>query len=148
EEKLQLYELGKNMILGAGYEDIGMDHFARREDNLFKASLEGTLHRNFMGYTDRNTPLMIGLGVSSISDSWNAFAQNVKKVEEYRALLADNKFPLLKGHIHTEEDLTYRRIILDIMCKGTAGWSVQLFKDTDIKKKLTTFSQDGLITQG
>src|SRR5690606_3343618 len=80
EEKLELYKLGKAMIMAEDYEDVGMDHFALRGDALFQAAEQRMLHRNFMGYTDRVSPLMIGLGVSAISDSWNAFAQNVKKV--------------------------------------------------------------------
>lgn len=141
EEKLQLYKLGKEMIMNAGYHDIGMDHFALPEDALFEAFQKGTLHRNFMGYTDRFSPLMIGLGVSSISDSWNAFAQNVKKVEEYRALLAENRLPLMKGHIHNAEDLVLRRHILDIMCKG----STVLDKRNAPVKGLMYLHQDGLI---
>ncbi len=143
EEKLQLYELGKQMILEAGYEDIGMDHFALPGDALFKAFENETLHRNFMGYTDRFSPLMIGLGVSSISDSWNAFAQNVKKIEEYRALLAENKLPLLKGHIHTFQDLILRKHILNIMCGGKTNWDK--LPTPDIMQELTSLSNDGLI---
>ncbi|TCK85662.1 oxygen-independent coproporphyrinogen III oxidase [Albibacterium bauzanense] len=143
EEKLQLYELGKQMILEAGYEDIGMDHFALPGDALFKAFENETLHRNFMGYTDRFSPLMIGLGVSSISDSWNAFAQNVKSVEEYRSLLAQNKLPLLKGHIHNTEDLVFRKHILNIMCEGRTSWEAS--NTPDNINELTSLSDDGLI---
>src|SRR5690554_6002920 len=143
EEKLQLYNLGREMILQAGYEDIGMDHFALPGDALFKAFENETLHRNFMGYTDRFSPLMIGLGVSSISDSWNAFAQNVKKIEEYRALLAENKLPLFKGHIHNAEDLLFRKHILNIMCEGKTSWDTS--NAPDIINELTSLSNDGLI---
>jgi oxygen-independent coproporphyrinogen-3 oxidase len=58
-----------------------MDHFALKKDSLFVSAIEGKLHRNFMGYTAYKTQLMIGLGVSSISDSWYAFAQNEKTIE-------------------------------------------------------------------
>src|SRR5690606_4232534 len=136
EEKLQLYIIGKEMITQAGYEDVGMDHFALPSDALFKASQTGSLHRNFMGYTDRFSPLMIGLGVSSISDSWNAFAQNVKKIEEYHALLVQGKLPLLKGHIHTPQDLNLRQHILDIMCKGEANWKINNPPIADLEKEL------------
>lgn len=143
EEKLQLYELGKQMILQAGYEDIGMDHFALPNDLLFKAFENETLHRNFMGYTDRFSPLMIGLGVSSISDSWSAFAQNVKKVEEYSSLLAQNKLPLFKGHIHSSEDLILRKHILNIMCKGKTIWDKTNLPN--INKEFISLAEDGLI---
>src|SRR5690606_1690200 len=146
EEKLQLYIKGKEMIGEAGYKDVGMDHFALPNDALYRASENGTLHRNFMGYTDRYTPLMIGLGVSSISDSWSAFAQNVKKVEEYRALLAENKLPLLKGHIHTEEDLLFRRHILSIMCHGKTDWEMDQSTMTNIVEKLLPLHDKGVIS--
>jgi len=150
EEKLQLYQLGKKIISQSGYSDIGMDHFALPTDSLYKASKEGTLHRNFMGYTDRYSQLMIGLGVSSISDSWHAFAQNVKKNEEYHAILAEGKLPLMKGHIHTKLDLILRKHILDIMCKSQTNWNRSIFRNFDyIGKKIETellpLKKDGLI---
>jgi oxygen-independent coproporphyrinogen III oxidase len=99
-----------------------MDHFSLATDTLFKAAENGKLHRNFMGYTHTYTQLMIGLGVSSISDTWYAYGQNVKKVEEYYECLAQNTFPIFKGHFLSEEDLTIRRHILSIMCKFETSW--------------------------
>ncbi|MFB5944549.1 oxygen-independent coproporphyrinogen III oxidase [Albibacterium profundi] len=150
EEKLQLYELGKEIISRAGYKDVGMDHFAIATDSLYLASRNGKLHRNFMGYTDRYSQLMIGLGVSSISDSWHAFAQNVKKNEEYHRLLAENKLPLMKGHIHTEVDLMLRKHILDIMCTGATNWNHSIYSDyrtiiSKIEEELLSLKNDGLI---
>ena len=78
DEKRELYEIGKKLFAELGYVEIGMDHFALPSDSLYKATEEQTLHRNFMGYTSSKTQLMIGLGMSSISDSWYGFAQNVK----------------------------------------------------------------------
>jgi oxygen-independent coproporphyrinogen-3 oxidase len=118
EEKRALYERGRNLLLHSGYFDVGMDHFSLNSDNLFKAAKSGHLHRNFMGYTHRYTKLSIGLGVSSISDSWYGFAQNTKSVETYLQDISDGRFPLIKGHILTSDDLVIRRYILDIMCKG------------------------------
>lgn len=145
-EKLQLYELGKDMICNAGFYDVGMDHFALPDDSLFLALQDGTLHRNFMGYTDRSSKLLIGLGVSSISDSWNAFAQNVKKVEEYRDALRQNKLPLLKGHIHTPLDEILRKNILEIMCQGATAWHDNKYDFfSTVQEKLAIFETDGLI---
>lgn len=146
EEKRQLYEHGRNLLLGAGYYDIGMDHFSVKEDKLYQASLAGTLHRNFMGYTHQYTKLSIGLGVSSISDSWYGFAQNLKSVEEYLDRISKEEFPLIKGHILTTEDLIVRRIILDLMCKRSAllPQDVPLFKE--FTGRLTTLQKDGLLT--
>lgn len=144
--KSELYQIGKSMILEAGYKDVGMDHFAVPHDALFNASVAGSLHRNFMGYTEMYTPLLLGLGVSSISDTWTAFAQNVKSVEEYRGMVRQGEFPLAKGHVLTTEDLILRRHILDIMCKG-----VTLLQTTDdidavqILARLAPLEKDGLI---
>ena len=144
--KLDLYNLGKRTIQAAGYEDVGMDHFAKKEDALFIAHVNGTLHRNFMGYADQYTPLMIGLGVSSISDAWTAFGQNVKSVEEYHRLIADNKLPVFKGHLLDEEDVLIRQYILDMMCRG----KVSLHPDhriinEQILKRLEPLIADGLV---
>jgi len=84
-EKQQLYELGKSLLTNLGYVDVGMDHFALKTDELYKAMRQGTLHRNFMGYTVSNTSLLIGLGTSAISDAKYAYLQNKKKVEEYKS---------------------------------------------------------------
>lgn len=147
EAKNELYEIGKSLILDAGYNDVGMDHFAVPHDALFKASVDGTLHRNFMGYTEMYTPLLLGLGVSSISDTWTAFAQNVKSVEEYRALIRVGEFPLAKGHVLTDTDLVLRRHILDIMCKGMTDLSEgDVIDKHTIIQRLQPLQEDGLVT--
>lgn len=143
EEKRELYETGRHMLLEAGYHDIGMDHFALTTDSLYSAAQSGKLHRNFMGYTHQYTKLSLGLGVSSISDSWYAFAQNEKSVEVYRDLIAKGIFPFIKGHILTAEDLKVRKIILDIMCKGTA--SLDQEENTYLNSGLLSLEEDGLI---
>lgn len=122
-DKGKLYEIGRALLRGYGYHEIGMDHFALPGDSLCQAENAGTLHRNFMGYTDQHTQLLIGLGVSSISDSYYAFAQNVKVVEEYLALIKNNELPVFKGHILTRDDLVIRKHILNIMCKGHTTWN-------------------------
>ena len=95
-----------------------MDHFALESDDLYQAQFKGKLHRNFMGYTAQKTKVMIGLGMSSISDSFNAFAQNVKSVKEYQSLIQQGELPVFKGHIHSDEDVKRRQIILDFMCQS------------------------------
>lgn len=122
--KRQLYEAGKELLQEAGYVEIGMDHFALQDDALYKAMKAKKLHRNFMGYSSAHTQLMIGLGVSSISDSWNGFAQNVKTVKEYQSLLDNNQWPFLKGHHLSREDLILRRHILNLMCNFETDWSL------------------------
>lgn len=123
-EKQRLYELGRQMFTSVGYQEIGMDHFALITDSLYKAEISGNLHRNFMGYTHQYTQLMIGLGVSSISDSWFAFTQNVKKVEEYQDLVNKGILPIFKGHNLTPEDLLIRKHILNLMCRSRTEWDI------------------------
>ncbi|RYF13175.1 MAG: coproporphyrinogen dehydrogenase, partial [Flavobacteriales bacterium] len=117
-EKFALYQLGREMLLGAGYKEIGMDHFALVNDSLYTASENKVLHRNFMGYTHQHTTMLLGLGVSSISDSGNAFAQNLKTVEAYLEAINKGEFALEKGHILTDFDSYVRKHILNLMCKN------------------------------
>lgn len=121
--KAKLYEVGRSLLKHYGYVEIGMDHFALPGDELLIAEQNGNLHRNFMGYTHQHTQLLIGLGVSSISDSQYAFSQNVKTVEEYLELLKNGELPVFKGHILTQDDMILRRHIQDIMCKGQTTWN-------------------------
>lgn len=122
EQKRELYEIGKQLLFANGYYEIGMDHFALKSDGLYSAFKNNELHRNFMGYSASKTQLMIGLGVSSISDSWYGFAQNVKNIEDYYQILEWNKLPVFKGHILTTEDLIIRKHILNLMCKFETSW--------------------------
>lgn len=148
QTKQQLYELGRTLLTQSGYEEIGMDHFALPTDSLSKAYHQGNLHRNFMGYTHQYTQLLLGLGVSSISDSWTAFAQNVKDINAYFKLLDENQFPLLKGHILNEDDLLLRKHILRIMCNGATFWDKEDLLNHHFKKslhRLHSLEEDGLI---
>lgn len=120
-EKRILFEAGKRILEQSGYLEVGMDHFSLPTDQLYEALHSKRLHRNFMGYTAQKTKIMIGLGMSAISDSFNGFAQNVKSVKEYQAILEQGELPILKGHIHTEEDLKRRQIILDFMCQSKSS---------------------------
>lgn len=150
-EKQRLYELGRKMFTAMGYEEIGMDHFALSTDSLYKAERSGKLHRNFMGYTHQYTQLMIGLGVSSISDSWFAFAQNVKKVEEYLDLVNKGQLPVFKGHHLTEEDLLIRKHILNLMCKGKTTWDNTRPLNEALKaglERVKLLEEDGLVVIG
>jgi oxygen-independent coproporphyrinogen-3 oxidase len=117
EEKWTLYQQGKTALLAAGYQDIGMDHFARSGDQLFIARKTGHLHRNFMGYTHSRERLLLGLGVSAISDVGTVYWQNVKSVEGYQDQLKAGNWPVFKGHLHTHEDLIRKEHILNLACK-------------------------------
>lgn len=147
-EKRALYELGKTLFDQNGYSEIGMDHFARPSDSLYTAMHEQRLHRNFMGYTETNTRLMISLGVSSIADSWYAFAQNEKHLETYLARVAANELPISRGHLLTEHDLIIRQHILNIMCRMHTSWTQpeQQFPElADTLERLRPMEQDGLL---
>ncbi|MDQ3109695.1 MAG: oxygen-independent coproporphyrinogen III oxidase [Bacteroidota bacterium] len=148
EEKRALYETGKELFSENGYVEIGMDHFALKTDSLYKAVEESTLHRNFMGYTHSYTKLMIGLGVSSISDTWNAYAQNVKTIEKYYELVGKKQIPVFKGHSLSDEDLVLRKHILNIICKFKTSWKnpdEQCQAVYDAIERLAEIEKDNLI---
>jgi len=147
EEKMHLYLKGKEMLLANGYFDIGMDHFALPTDDLYKAYMKGKLHRNFMGYTTQNAGLLVGLGVSSISDAGYAFAQNHKTLHDYYAAINAGKLAIYRGYELTDEDISFRNYILDISCRG-----ISFFQKKDMEllhlyvfPELEILAADGLI---
>lgn len=122
DKKMAIYETGRNALELAGYKDIGMDHFALETDELYIAQTEKGLHRNFMGYTDTRTRLLIGLGASSISDTWDGYIQNEKRVEDYYKRIATGELPIAKGHELTRDDQVLRRHILNLMTNFETSW--------------------------
>lgn len=148
-EKRVLYETGRELLEQAGYQEIGMDHFALPEDSLYEAAQHGRLHRNFMGYTPVHTQLSIGLGASSISDSWYAFAQNEKAVDVYMRQATEGMLPIFRGHLLTEEDLVLRRHILNLMCRFETTWKRQDQQHQALEAglhRLEELEADGLVT--
>jgi oxygen-independent coproporphyrinogen-3 oxidase len=103
------------------------------------------IHRNFMGYTSSATHVMIGLGVSAISDSWYAFAQNEKTIEGYYKQLSSGASAIVKGHILTSGDLIIRRHILNLMCLMATVWTPEL-RFPEIEERLRELQHDDLIT--
>jgi oxygen-independent coproporphyrinogen-3 oxidase len=146
-QKRELYEVGKKLLSLNGFEEIGMDHFAKKSDQMHQAFLQGKLNRNFMGYTTTNTRLLIGLGMSSISDSWFGFAQNEKDLETYYKTIENNELALFKGHLLNHEDLIIRQHIRNIMCQFETQWSDNLyFEDLpEVLSALKEIENDGLI---
>jgi len=148
EEKRNQYEAGKVILANAGYVEIGMDHFALKTDSLYQSFENGKLHRNFMGYTASKTQLMVGLGASSISDSWYGFAQNVKNLEEYQHLVQNDIIPIFRGHILSDEDVVIRKHILNLMCHMETSWfneEMQFKQLPEVMNRLGEMSQDGLL---
>ena len=146
--KREQYETGKTLLGYLGYKEIGMDHFALETDELYIATQEGRLHRNFMGYTASKTELMVGLGASSISDSWYGFAQNVKDLEEYQRLVANNVIPVIIGHMLSAKDEAIRKHILNLMCTLETSWfnEQMLFSELPVVlQRLEGMRKDGLI---
>lgn len=148
KEKRQLYETGLTLLNLAGYKDIGLDHFAFETDSLYRSMKNKKLHRNFMGYTDKCTELMISLGVSAISDTWNSFAQNIKSVEPYQEAVSRGEFPVNKGHILNAEDLVIREHILNIMCRNETTFDSRMLGFpiiADGLERCKDLEKDGLI---
>lgn len=148
ELKRQLYEEGKRKLLAQGYHEIGMDHFALEHDKMYQAFQQENLHRNFMGYTSSKTQVMIGLGLSSISDSWYSFAQNEKTLEDYYARLEKNEIPVYRGHLLTEEDLVIRQHILNLMCHFSTSWQNEALYFPELPEVLVQLEEmqnDGLL---
>lgn len=116
-EKRALYELARKMLENAGYVEIGMDHFALPHDGMAEAQRNGTLHRNFQGYTERRTQVLLGLGVSAISETPTCFHQNEKAFPVYERRVRQGEIPTLRGHLLTEEDRRLREQILTFMTR-------------------------------
>ncbi len=119
-EKRELYEFGKKQLLKLGYEEVGMDHFALPNDPLNIAKREGSLHRNFMGYTTSPSKILIGLGASSISDIHLGYAQNEKNIEAYKESINSGNWSIVKGHHLSEDDIQVRELIMDLICRQFA----------------------------
>jgi oxygen-independent coproporphyrinogen-3 oxidase len=143
-EKRRLYEIAREILLDAGYQEIGMDHFALKNDSLSLADTGGTLHRNFMGYADRRTDVLLGLGVSAISETPGIFHQNEKVLPVYERRVQNGEIPTFRGHILSDEDRRRREQILKFMTR----WQVELESDaqaSDVSQFLSALLGDGLV---
>lgn len=145
EGKRELYEMARERFLEAGYLDVGMDHFALKTDKLLIARENNQLHRNFMGYTDKKTDLLLGLGVSSISESRRMFHQNEKLLPKYLAEIRQNLIPTHRGHILTEKDAVQRAKILQLMTQFKLSLDSRE-EYLNIKKAAQDFLDENLIS--
>lgn len=116
EERLQIFLMSLRRLLAAGYIYIGLDHFAKPEDDLTKAQASKTLHRNFQGYTTRAECDLIGLGLSSIGKVGNSYSQSIGTLDEYYAQLDAGLLPIKKGFELSMDDVLRRQIIMSFMC--------------------------------
>lgn len=144
-DKRRLYEIAREMFLKEGYVELGLDHFSLPEDSLNKAHISGELHRNFMGYTDQRTEVMIGLGVSSISEAPTCFHQNEKGLNDYKGRALAGEIPTMRGHLLSAEDRRQREQILQFMTQQNV-----LLRDDeqvrDVRNYLVELLDDGLVT--
>jgi oxygen-independent coproporphyrinogen-3 oxidase len=123
ETRLKLLELTIEKLSAAGYVYIGMDHFALPEDELVLAQENGTLHRNFQGYSTRGYCDLIGTGVSSIGKVGNSFVQNKKTLPEYYEALDRGVLPVHRGLTVNRDDIIRRDVIQQIMCYGVLDYA-------------------------
>lgn len=154
EEKLQILSLAIQKLSDAGYVYIGMDHFAKPDDELAKAQREGTLHRNFQGYTTRADCDLLAFGISGIGKVGPTYVQSVKTLDEYYGALDAQTLPVLRGYILDRDDIVRRAVIQQLMCQFELVFT-SIEKQWDIvfddyfaieKAQLPPLAEDGLIT--
>ncbi len=116
DDKVELFTLAKNFFEKSGYEYIGLDHFAKPQDSLIKARQNGTLHRNFQGYSTLAGLDTFGIGLTSISDTKMSYRQNFKDFSSYENSINKGIIPIERGIILSADDIVRRGIIMDIMC--------------------------------
>ena len=153
DTKLQIMQLAVEHLTAQGYVYIGMDHFAKPDDELALAQANGTLHRNFQGYTTYADCDLIAMGVSSISSVAESYSQNAKTLDEYYAALDKNQFPVIRGITLTDDDVIRREVIQQLACHFQLSFA-DIEKQFNLKfadyfaqelSELATMAQDGLL---
>ena len=155
-EKLDILHNAIDTLSAAGYEYIGMDHFARPDDELAVAQRNRNLHRNFQGYAAHAQCDSIGFGVSAISQVSDNFSQNTTSLEAYHDALARSRLPVMRGYESTDDDLLRREIIQQLVCHFRVdtraiarAWGID-FDDrfADELVRLAEMEKDGLVELG
>lgn len=116
EEKLEILQNVTNKLIDAGYEFIGMDHFAKPTDELAIAQKERKLYRNFQGYSTNSDCDLVALGITSIGKIADSYSQNIKTIKEYTAVVDSGKLPLYRGVTLTHDDILRREVINQLIC--------------------------------
>jgi len=142
-EKRALYEMARERLASAGYIEIGMDHFALPHDGMAEAQRKGTLHRNFQGYTEKRTQVLLGLGVSAISETPTCFHQNEKTFPVYERRIQSGEIATFRGHLLSEEDRRLREQILVFMTRFKVD--LQPEQRDDARSYLEPLISDGLV---
>jgi oxygen-independent coproporphyrinogen-3 oxidase len=141
-EKRALYDSIRRPLLAAGYLELGMDHFALPNDSLARAAAEGTLHRNFQGYTEARTNALLGLGVSAISETADCYHQNEKVITVYERRIDRNEIPTLRGHLLSDDDRRRREQIVAVMTRFAV--TLDDAQAVDARVFLAPLLEDGL----
>lgn len=123
-EKFGLFRLTVDSFQAADYDWIGIDHFARRDDELAVALRNRALHRNFMGYATKPAPHMLAFGMSGIGDVCDRFAQNDAELDTWGAAIDAGRLPIVKGHKLNDDDRLRRLVILNVMCNLELPWAL------------------------
>jgi oxygen-independent coproporphyrinogen III oxidase len=152
-EKLNILEHSIGKLLAAGYVFIGMDHFAKPDDELAVAQRQGKLYRNFQGYSTHADAELVGLGITSIGYVDGTFYQNVKDLEGYYAALDAGRFPVFRGYKLSDEDHLRRHVIMRLMCDFALDYAAVEkkfaidFRDhfADGLADLEAMAEDGLV---
>jgi len=147
ERKLELLMAARSVFLDAGYVGIGMDHFAKPGDELALALENGTLHRNFMGYTTRRAGDLLGLGVSAIGSIAGAYAQSHKKLSRYYAAVDHGTLATERGYVLSDDDRIRGEVILSLMCRFEVDLDQIAPRPSfaDALRKLQPLADDGLV---
>jgi oxygen-independent coproporphyrinogen-3 oxidase len=131
EERLDLFETARKLFSWDGYQEVGIDHFARPEDGMARSQRNGTLKRNFQGYTDDPAPVLIGLGASSISRFPQGYAQNASGTADHTKAIRAGQFSTHRGHRFSGEDTLRARIIEALMCDFQVS-KAEILRDFDV----------------
>jgi oxygen-independent coproporphyrinogen III oxidase len=154
DTKLQLLEMAVHMLADAGYDYIGMDHFAKSSDSLISAQKQGTLHRNFQGYTTHGHCELVGLGVSSIGNVGPVYVQNAKTLHDYYQAIDAGQLAIVRGFKSDNQDAIIGQVIQDLMCRFTVDFAEfrsrtgYIFEEYFAERwpALLRFQNDGLLT--
>ncbi len=116
QERLRLFEVAQELFVADGYQEVGIDHFAKPSDGMAVAARQGRLRRNFQGYTDDTAPVLVGIGASSISRFPQGYAQNAAGTADHVAAIRAGRFSTHRGHVFGGQDRLRGRIIEALMC--------------------------------
>jgi oxygen-independent coproporphyrinogen-3 oxidase len=156
EVKLDILHMTASKLADAGYVYIGMDHFARPDDELAVAQREGSLYRNFQGYSTHANCDLVGMGITSIGSVGNCYAQNIKGLDDYYACIDAGKLPVFRGYELSKDDELRRDVITRLICHFSLDFpAVEKLWNIDFKSyfeaelnSLNNMVGDGLLTIG